>query len=100
MIPKTTTMTAIVTMTTMAMMVAHGGAAVIALALWKKGCGFDSAHCRVLAVCGVWRLSPPPKWMRSQTAVKPHPETVCRAYVLWATPTTMTKTKSRSVGRH
>ena len=73
MIPKKTTMTAIVTMTTtsMAMKVAHGGAVVIALALWKKGCRFDSPRCCVLAI---WRRSLHPNWMGSQTAAKPHPE--------------------------
>ena len=53
---------------------ARGGALVIALARRVEGCGFDPARRRVLAIR---RLSPPPRWMGSQTAVKPHPERVC-----------------------
>ena len=50
MIPKTTTAIVSMTTTTMAMTEAHGGAVVIALPIWKKGCGFDYARCHVLAV--------------------------------------------------
>ena len=66
-----------------------GGAVVTALALRQEGCGFNPARCCVLAIR---RLSPPPRWMGSQTAVKPHPERVCWADVLWATTTTTTTT--------
>ena len=67
---------------------AHGGTVVTALAL---------PRCCVLAIR---RLLPPPRWMGSQTAVRPHPERVCWADVLWATTTTRSAWQSQMFGKN